>query len=67
MIPLGAFQSGVTAFSSALWGAWSVAIISMEPFRIPSRISARSAAVLNGGFIFAIAPWVRTALSSKEK
>ena len=55
------------AFSSALWGAWSVAIISMEPSLIPSIIPSLSFSVRSGGFIFAMAPCSSTALSVRVK
>ena len=40
------------AFSSALWGAWSVMMQSMVPSFIPFTSSSLSSALLMGGFIF---------------
>ena len=66
MMPLGASVSGF-AFSSALCGAWSVAMISMTPSFKPRRISCLSSRVRSGGFIFARVPCFKTALSSRLK
>ena len=55
------------AFSSALWGAWSVAIISMVLSFRPSMIARRSASSLRGGFIFAMVPYFMAASSVRVK
>ena len=50
MIPLGQAASSCS-FSSAVWGAWSLAIASMVPSTTPSITASTSSRVRSGGFI----------------
>ena len=65
-MPLGAFVRG-RAFSSAEWGAWSVAMTSMVPSFNPARMPFTSWLVRRGGLTRAIEPWVRISSSVSQK
>ena len=62
IMPLGALARG-RAFSSAEWGAWSVAMASMVPSFRPAMMPLMSLAVRRGGLIRASAPRVRISSS----
>ena len=66
MIPLG-LSSNDLFFSSIVWGAWSVAIISMVLSFKPAIILALSSSLLRGGFIFARVLCFSTSFSLKVK
>ena len=66
IIPLGALVKS-TFFSSAVCGAWSVAIISIVSSIRPAIILSLSSADLRGGFIFANTPYSKTSSSVRVK
>ena len=65
-MPLGALARG-RSFSSAEWGAWSVAMASMVPSFSPAMMPLISLAVRRGGFTRAMEPWVSTSSSVRVK
>ena len=65
-MPLGASVRG-RVFSSAEWGAWSVAMASMVPSFNPSIMASTSALVRRGGFTRARAPWAKISSSVRLK
>ena len=65
-MPLGARDRG-RAFSSAEWGAWSVAITSMVPSLRPEIMACTSFLVRRGGLTRASAPWASTSSSVSVK